>query len=275
MQGSTSPFACAPEECLRLPAADRARALDVAQLVHDLRTPLNGILGIVQLLMADAQDPLPPRHLRRLAVLRDAGDDMLAIVEDVLDASRDIHLRRALPCRPIELVGLVQAALALIEPRAAAAGITLDCALPAELPALGEPRAVGRVLLNLLTNALLHNRPQGRISISVGAPADERGGTVELRIADTGPGMDAAQLRRAFRPYQRGDAAVRGVPGTGLGLPSCQALVQALGGALAMASVPGVGTTATLRLQAPCGAAASPAGDRSGRVPGPAPLNRA
>lgn len=248
MDGSTSPFACAPEDCLRQPAADRARALDVAQLVHDLRTPLNGILGIVQLLMADAQDPLPPRHLRRLAVLRDAGDDMLAIVEDVLDASRDIHFARALPCGPIDLAALTQAALALIEPRATAAGITLDCTLPAALPALGEPRAVGRVLLNLLANAVLYNRPQGRIRIDADR-AEVPGGTVALRIADTGPGMDAAQLRRAFRPYQRGDAAAHGVPGTGLGLPSCQALVQALGGTLSIDSLPGVGTTATLRLR--------------------------
>ena len=248
MDGSTSPFACAPEDCLRQPAADRARALDVAQLVHDLRTPLNGILGIVQLLMADAQDPLPPRHLRRLAVLRDAGDDMLAIVEDVLDASRDIHFARPLPCGPIDLAALTQAARALIEPRATAAGITLDCTLPAALPALGEPRAVGRVLLNLLANAVLYNRPQGRIRIDADR-AEVPGGTVALRIADTGPGMDAAQLRRAFRPYQRGDAAAHGVPGTGLGLPSCQALVQALGGTLSIDSLPGVGTTATLRLR--------------------------
>jgi signal transduction histidine kinase len=248
MDGSTSPFACAPEDCLRLPAADRARALDVAQLVHDLRTPLNGILGIVQLLMADAQDPLPPRHLRRLAVLRDAGDDMLAIVEDVLDASRDIHFARPLRCGPIDLAALARAALALIEPRATAAGITLDCTLPAALPALGEPRAVGRVLLNLLANAVLHNRPQGRIRIDADQ-ADVPAKAVALRIADTGPGMDAAQLRRAFRPYQRGDAAAHGVPGTGLGLPSCRALVQALGGTLSIDSLPGVGTTATLRLR--------------------------
>ena len=253
MDGSTSPLACAPEDCLRMPTADRARALDVAQLVHDLRTPLNGILGIVQLLMADAQDPLPPRHLRRLAVLRDAGDDMLAIVEDVLDASRDIHFRRPLPCGPIDLAAAARAALALIEPRAAAAGITLDCQLPGTLPALGDARAVGRVVLNLLANAVLHNRPHGHITLSTddsGAPA----GTVGLRIADTGPGMDAAQLRRAFRPYQRGDAAAQGVPGTGLGLPSCQALMHALGGTVDITSAPGIGTTATLRLRAPAGA---------------------
>ena len=251
MDGSTTTFACAPEDRLRLPAARHACALDVAQLVHDLRTPLNGILGIVQLLMADAQDPLPPRHLRRLAVLRDAGDDMLAIVEDVLDASRDLHhraQRRPLPCAPVDVAAVVRAALALIEPRAAAAGITLDCSLPATLPAQGHARAIGRVVLNLLANAVLHNRPQGRISLTADT---DRAGNVELRIADTGPGMDAAQLRRACRPYQRGDAAQRGVPGTGLGLSSCRALMQALGGALEIASAPGAGTTATLRLRVP------------------------
>jgi signal transduction histidine kinase len=257
MHGATTPLACGPADCLRFAVADRAHTLDVAQLVHDLRTPLNGILGIVQLLMADAQDPLPPRHLRRLAVLRDAGDDMLAIVEDVLDASRDLHQRRPLQAGPIDLAAVVRAALELIEPRAAAAGITLDCVLPPALPARGEARALSRVVLNLLANAVLHNRPQGRIAVSAtdaaagldgSVDADGDAAEVELRIADTGPGMTAAQLRQAFRPYQRGAAARRGVPGSGLGLPSCEMLMRALGGALTITSAPGVGTTVSLRL---------------------------
>lgn len=257
MNGTSTPLACGPADCLRFAVADRAHALDVAQLVHDLRTPLNGILGIVQLLMADAQDPLPPRHLRRLAVLRDAGDDMLAIVEDVLDAARDAHQRRPLQTGPIDLVAVVRGAMALIEPRAAAAGITLECALPDTLRAVGEARAVGRVVLNLLANALLHNRPQGRIMLSAldaaGGTADGTAdgastGQVELRIADTGLGMSAAELRQAFRPYRRGAAARRGVPGSGLGLPSCEMLMRALGGALTITSTPGAGTTVTLRL---------------------------
>lgn len=245
MHGSSTPSACGPADGLHGTATARAQqVLDVAQLVHDLRTPLNGILGIVQLLMADAQDPLPPRHLHRLAVLRDAGDDMLAIVEDVLETSRERHLRRRPPTGPVDLAAVVRAALPLIEPRAAVAGITLDCRLPAALPARGETRALGRVVLNLLANALLHNRPQGHIRISAG-PCDPAatGAGVELRIADTGPGMSAAQLRQLFRPYRRGAAVRRGVPGSGLGLASCERLVRGLGGALAIESVPGTGTT--------------------------------
>jgi signal transduction histidine kinase len=128
MNGTSTPLACGPADCLRFAVAGRAHALDVAQLVHDLRTPLNGILGIVQLLTADAQDPLPPRHLRRLAVLRDAGDDMLAIGEDVLDAARDAHQRRPLQTGPIDLVAEVRGALALIRaPRARASRWNACC----------------------------------------------------------------------------------------------------------------------------------------------------
>jgi signal transduction histidine kinase len=88
---------------------------------------------------------------------------------------------------------------------------------------------------------------------AAGGAADRRAdgadaGQVELRIADTGLGMSAAELRQAFRPYRRGAAARRGVPGSGLGLPSCEMLMRALGGALTISSTPGVGTTVTLRL---------------------------
>jgi signal transduction histidine kinase len=129
--------------------------------------------------------------------------------------------------------------------------------LPPALPARGEARALSRVVLNLLANAVLHNRPQGRIAVSATDAAagldgsrdgDGDAAEVELRIADTGPGMTAAQLRQAFRPYQRGAAARRGVPGSGLGLPSCEMLMRALGGALTITSAPGVGTTVSLRL---------------------------
>jgi two-component system sensor histidine kinase KdpD len=234
------------EATRRLSELDRAKSTFVTTASHELRTPLAALLGFSELL---ATRDLARSEVRRLAgIMVDETRRLGRIVADLLDVAR---IERGTPPplrREAVAVGpLLAAVAALFQRDGVSHRVVVECAAP--LPALdADPDAVERILTNLIGNALKY-APGGSEVRLVARPA-EAPGAVEFVVADEGPGIPADALPHVFEPYFRAPASAGAAPGTGLGLAVVRSLVEAHGGAVAIASAAGTGTRVTFRLPA-------------------------
>ena len=210
-------------------------------LAHELGTPLNSVLGYVQLLRREEH---PPERAQKLAVIESQVQRMVDTIRSVLDRTRDVPVQRV----PVPIGPLVSEALALLSTQLAARNIVPTVDLPPELPAVpGDAIGLRQVLLNLMTNAIDATDPPGRIAISacVAAPNGDRGRHLEIAVRDNGHGMSSEEVQRAFEPFYTTKAPGRG---TGLGLVIVEHIVRAHGGHLIIDSTPGHGTIMRVHL---------------------------
>jgi signal transduction histidine kinase/ActR/RegA family two-component response regulator len=236
----------------RAEQANRAKSTFLANMSHEIRTPLNAVLGFAQLLLADRA--LPATAQDRLKVILSAGNRLLNLINDVLDLAKIESGKLDLAAQTFdlhrELVDIGQ----LFAGRAAAKGLQWQfdlTGLPAPATVRGDRIKIGQVLINLLGNALKFTEA-GTIRLR----AWRDGETVWLEVEDTGPGMEAAELERLFEAFGQGEAG-RAKGGTGLGLSLSREIARAMGGDLVLASTPGVGTRACVKLPLPAMEAAA------------------
>jgi PAS domain S-box-containing protein len=243
-----------------LEAASRAKTEFLSRMSHELRTPLNAVLGFAQLLRLDREVPPTHAQLERIDHIENAGAHLLALVNDVLDLSRVEAGQMVVALGPVELCHVVAEAFGMLESLAQehAVSLCLEAGGPAAPPVWVAADCVRlrQVVVNLLSNAIKYNRPGGAVTLSCRAVA----GAWELKVIDTGRGIAAAQLHHLFEPFNRLGAEGSGIEGTGIGLVLSRRLVELMQGTLTIDSEVGLGTTATVLLQA---APASP-------TPGPA-----
>ena len=237
-------------------AASQAKSEFLSCLSHELRTPLNAVLGFAQLLAHDPATPLTAAQGQRVAMIRQAGEHLLAMIGDLLDLGAAESGRLPLQTTDFAPVDLALECVDLMRPQAVAARVHL--AAPAgdgSLRVRADPRRLRQILLNLLGNAVKYNRPGGdvRLWLALAAP-----GSVSLTVEDTGPGIAPEDLPRLFQPFTRLGRDQARVPGSGVGLALTRRLAQAMGGEVTVASVPGVGSRFTVTLPA------SGAGDAAG-----------
>ena len=228
----------------RAEAAHRAIANLLARISHELRTPLNAVLGFTQLLEADPT--LPGRPQRWAAESVRAGRHLLALVDDLLDLGRAESGNVTLQLQTLDPGVALQESQHLVASLAETVGVRLH--LPAgPLPPLrADPLRLRQVLTNLLSNAIKYNRAGG--SVRVEAQRADEG--VALHVIDDGPGLDASQQARLFRPFDRLGAEASAVAGTGIGLTLSLQLARAMGGNITVSSRPGEGSRFTLTLPA-------------------------
>jgi PAS domain S-box-containing protein len=236
-------------------AANRAKSAFLAHMSHEIRTPLNAVIGLSQLLQ---QLALPERALAFVGHIGQAGEQLLALTNDVLDLSRieagEMHLEAV----PFELPPLLDAVRALVQPQAEAKSLELMADVAAELPRflVGDPLRLRQVLLNLLSNAVKFTADGG---VTLRARQLARNGqlaTLRLDVVDTGIGIAPEHQERIFEPFTQADGSItRRFGGTGLGLSIVRRLVDMMGGTLLVASQPGQGSTfsVTLTLEVPPG----------------------
>ena len=243
--------------------ASRTKSDFLARLSHELRAPLNAILGFAQMLgrndaTSDTDYPqLHPNQQHGLAQIRQAGWHLLDMINDVLDLSRMEAGSLRLTLEPVSLADLAQEAMAMVEPGALQAGVSLELSLSPQADRVqADPVRLRQVLVNLLGNAVKYNRPGGKVVLRTRPGAV---GEVNIEVEDNGIGMDEAQLAGLFTPFNRlgrdqaGNATGPGTQGTGIGLVICRKLAELMGGELAVASQPGAGSVFTLSLQRPVG----------------------
>jgi signal transduction histidine kinase len=205
---------------------------------HELRTPLHAILGFGQLLALDSLNESQRDSVEQIIA---GGRHLLALIEDLLDLSRVGELST----RPVDIGEEIVHAVALCRPLAAERELTVKLDLPEEpLRALADPRRLKQILLNLISNAIKYNRRGGTLTLRA---ATERQ-AVRIEVIDTGRGMSQAELARLFVPFERLDAARRGIEGNGLGLAVSRTLAEAMGGTIEAASTPAEGSVFSVRL---------------------------
>ena len=224
--------------------SNRAKSEFLSRMSHELRTPLNAILGFGQLL--DIEDLTPDQRESVQHVLR-AGGHLLRLIDEVLDIARIEAGRLSFSPEPVPIRATLHQALDLIRPMAAKKNVQLLAAAPGpwDKHVLADQQRLTQVLLNLLSNAVKYNRAGGSVTLSC---EDIQAGKVRFSVRDTGRGIAPGNLERLFSPFERLDAAQAGIEGTGLGLALSKHLIEAMGGAMGVESVLGMGSTFWIEL---------------------------
>jgi PAS domain S-box-containing protein len=221
----------------------QVRSEFLANMSHEIRTPLNVVLGLAQIGRRKSTESTAREHFRRIL---DAGQLLLAIVNDVLDFSKIEAGKLELERVPCELGKVIDGAVDLVAPRAKTKGLELLVEEAPNLPATceGDPVRLTQVLVNLLSNAKKFTAQGGVILF-----AGRRGQHLILRVTDTGIGMAPEQVKRLFAPFEQADGATtRRFGGTGLGLAISKRLVGLMGGEIEVTSSVGAGTSFEVRL---------------------------
>ncbi len=227
----------------RAEAANAAKSDFLATMSHEIRTPLNGVLGMTQ---AMAADPLSAPQRERLEVVRQSGEVLLTLLNDLLDISKIEAAKLELTDGVLDLEDLARQAEAVFAPLAAAKGVALGIETSPNVAGAwrGDPVRVRQILYNLISNAVKFT-DKGWIT----AVVDAADGWVMIRIKDTGSGVAPEQLAGLFERFVQADAtAARRFGGSGLGLAISRELARLMGGDITAESVVGQGSTFTVTL---------------------------
>jgi PAS domain S-box-containing protein len=237
------------EQALRLArdeaeAANKAKSAFLATMSHEIRTPLNGVLGMAQ---AMAAGELSPTQRERLDVVRQSGESLLAILNDVLDLSKIEAGKLELEETEFDIEHLARGAYAAFTAIAAAKDLTFDLTVEPVARGVwrGDSTRVRQLLYNLVSNAIKFTEV-GEVEVRVSRASKADGAGLLLCVRDTGIGIAAEPLSRLFAKFEQGDATTtRRYGGTGLGLAICRELAQLMGGEIIAESEPDRGSTFT------------------------------
>ena len=227
----------------RLDEVERQKQEFFSHISHDLRNPLTAIQASAQVLLMRARGPLEPPQVNLVQIMSDCAARMLSMINQILDYSR-LRAPAAAPMdrQVFDLAKRVATALDEVQAQAEQQGLTLESiADGASFDVTGDEEAVGRVITNLVGNAIKFTPRGGAIKVLLA----EAGDRVELSVEDTGLGIPAAALPTIFDPYRR---AHRGLRGTGLGLAVAKGMVEAHGGTIEVESEEGKGSCFTVSL---------------------------
>jgi signal transduction histidine kinase len=226
--------------------ANRAKSQFLAHMSHELRTPLNAIIGFseimsLQLLGASGV----PQYNRYASDILAAGRHLLAVIDDILDLSKVEAGKMKLVPEYLSWTRLAEDCMTLLRPLAADRLVTVAVdPAAADTTLFADERLAKQILVNLLSNAVKYTPTGGEVHFGIATRAD---GAAVVTVADTGVGMDEADVEKALEPFGRIDSAlVSQMRGTGLGLPLVKALIEMHGGRLEIDSARGRGTTVRL-----------------------------
>jgi signal transduction histidine kinase/ActR/RegA family two-component response regulator len=218
--------------------ANSAKSEFVANISHEIRTPINGVLGMATLL---ADTYLDTEQQSMVEAIHSSADLLLTVMNDVLDLSKIEAGKLDIEIIPMDLLGAVDGVIRLARENARAKGIDLSLALAPETPKFlfGDPVRYRQVLLNLVGNAVKFTQCGG-VSVTIGVD----GSRLKTEVRDSGIGIAPEALPRLFTPFTQADGATnRRYGGTGLGLAISRKLVTMMGGEIGVESEPGKGST--------------------------------
>jgi len=220
----------------------RSREDFFSRASHEMRTPLNAVLGFAQLLQL-AQDDDSERTRHHADQIITAGKHLLEMVNDVLDIRRASSGELRLKLDAVPLGDAVRTVIEMLTPGAQGLGVSLSMQVPDVLHVQADPTRLRQVLFNVIGNGVKYNRSGG--SVQVRAHADSLG--IELIVSDTGLGLRPDQLDHIFQPFNRLGREHSSVEGVGLGLVITRNLLEKMGGSIHVESEPDVGTQVVMR----------------------------
>lgn len=224
---------------------ERAKSQFLANLSHEVRTPLNAILGMSHLLQGTH---LSQEQMEYLTAIHESGDALLSVINDVLDYSKIEAQAVQIEKTAFDPRNFLHRLQDQFAPLAKCKGLEFVCELSPELPrqVVSDPARLRQVVMNILTNALKFTE-LGQIALRASVDAASRSWRIE--VTDTGTGISPEMHEEIFKPFTQGDpSTTRRYGGTGLGLAICSRLVKLLGGRIELASQPGLGSTFTICL---------------------------
>jgi PAS domain S-box-containing protein len=229
-------------------AASQAKSAFLAHMSHEFRTPLNAVIGLSHLLL---QMPVSEKTANFVSHIHQAGEQLLALINDVLDLSRIEAGEMQLEESAFETAPLLDTVLGMVRPQADAKGLALVADVPAELPQwlFGDALRLRQVLLNLLGNAVKFTST-GSVTLRVRVlMVQARQALLRFDVADTGIGIAPEQHPHIFEPFTQADGSItRRFGGSGLGLSIVRRLVDMMGGRLELQSAPGQGSVFSVTL---------------------------
>ncbi len=224
---------------LQAQAASEAKGRLLSGISHELRTPLNAILGFAQLMRMDCDDESQSEAAEYLDEILLASRHLNQLLGEILEWSSLQNEPAQLELQAVDVCKLMRECAELVSLDVQQRGLHLQLQLPDEpLQVLAEPRRLRQVLLNLLSNAMKYNVPDGHISLR----AETSPGHVRLLVEDSGLGIEPAQQAQVFEPFQRLGRENSMIQGTGIGLSLCLEFARLMNGQLGLHSEPGVGS---------------------------------
>jgi len=228
-----------------LEAANRARSEFLTGISHDLRTPLNSILGYVDLLVDGVFGDLTHAHRGPVERIKASQQHLAKLVDDLLHLGRLEAGQVTYDVAPVSLAQIISEVAAMIEPLASARGIAVEWPeQDPDLVAVADRTRVAQIAVNLVTNAVKYTPPGGRAAVRYARQGDR----VVLEVSDSGIGIPAEFHEAIFEPFKQIAPHESGRSGTGLGLAISRTLARGMGGSLWVRSVVGRGSTFTLEL---------------------------
>lgn len=228
-------------------AADHSKTEFLANVTHELRTPMNGIIGVAQLL---EQSDLDDEQKEMLKIPMTSADSQMSLIRDLLDVSRIDAGRMVLDQRPFQPAATMREVIGIIQPQAAKKGLDLCTDLDGSegITLLGDQDAFKQIVTNIAGNAVKFTET-GRVELSLEMTRRFDQAHFALRVADTGPGIDPSQQERVFERFVQVDTSLtREAEGTGLGLAIAKSLVELMDGEIRLSSTPGQGSVFTVAL---------------------------
>lgn len=250
----------------RVQTAQQSQQDFVANISHELKTPLTSIQGFSQALL-DGTASAPEATARAARVIHDEAERVRRMVDELLILARFDAGQMVLARDPVEISPLLQSCVEKLTPQAEAAEVTLEVDVSHRLFVTGDADRLGQVITNLLDNGIAHSPPGGKVTLA--AFQADGGRAVAITVTDSGEGIPAAALNRIFERFHQLDRSRKHSRGAGLGLAITKEIVEAHGGRIGAESVTRLGSKFTVWLPAREGDTASTVTKRR-REPGPA-----
>ncbi len=232
-------------------AANRTKALMMSYVAHEIGNPLNCILGFAQLLAHDSVNLLTPVQAHRLKMIEAGCTQLSSLMQDLRDLGHFELGRLSVNCEPLDAVVTTLSALQTTSALAQQADVVLRHTIEADTDTqtLADENRLRQCLINLISNAVKYNKPDGHVDITL----RNRAGLLEIAVVDTGMGMDDEQIAQLYEPFNRLGRQASGIVGSGLGLYVTRQLIEAMGGQLTVTSQAGVGSRFTILLRLAAG----------------------